>query len=98
MKIVFIFCKKKINKMMEKFLKITSIRSSQTTIQPLGRWCLCGDKNNLGIDPLQWKELLKQKRKEMMEKKLDPFELCPKTDRFYEKQREVSLISSTDID
>jgi len=83
---IYFFCKKKINTMMiEKFLKITSIRSS--TIQPLGRWCLCGDKNKLGIDPLEWKELQKQKRKEMVEKKLDPFDSCPKTDLFYEKQK-----------
>ena len=59
---------------------------------PLGRWCFCGDKNKKGIDVLQWKEIQKQKRLEMVEKKQDPFHLCPKSETFYEKQREEYMI------
>lgn len=64
--------------------------------KPLGRWCFCGDKstNNSIKDVLQWKEIQKQKRLQMIENKQDPFELYQKKSitMICEKEREEYMI------
>lgn len=65
--------------------------------KPLGRWCLCGNKNSKGIDALEWKELQKRNRQKMLDNKQDPFEIygkkSPTPDNvFYEKQRKEYMI------
>ena len=70
-------------------MKIKEIFEAKPLEKPLGRWCLCGNKNSKGIDALEWKELQKHKRQKMLEKKQDPFEIYSTPDNvFYEKQRE----------
>ena len=64
--------------------------------KPLGRWCFCGDNitNKSTKDVLQWKEIQKQKRLQMIENKQDPFELYQKKsiNNGCEKEREEYMI------
>ena len=63
------------------FTKFTNLTKFTTKVEkPLGRWCFCGDKstNNSNKDVLQWKEIQKQKRLQMIKNKQDPFELYQK--------------------
>ena len=62
---------------MRSILKILEILEPKPLEKPLGRWCLCGNKNS--IDALEWKELQKHKRQKLLENKQDPFEIYSKT-------------------